>query len=177
MSIVYDMSPEESDMTDKRLRRKLGADAATFLARYCAEVKHEFGELEEPAEFSIGIDYRLVLTNKPDEADIKLSSGSGGRPTHVVEIPKDPSRSHPFRQKEVIEKVNELLDDSDINQYYIRCINMVYKTKSKPQFFYQGTIKGYPAQYSQNFVDRIVRHHNRGKDFFIKTKEKAKRKR
>ena len=99
MSIVYDMSPEESDMTDKRLRRRLGADAATFLARYCAEVKHEFGELEKAAEFSIGIDYRLVLTNKPDEADIKLSSGPGGRVTHVVEIPKDPSRSHPFRQK------------------------------------------------------------------------------
>lgn len=64
MSIVYDMSPEQSDMTDKRLRRKLGVDAATFLARYCAEVKHEFDELEKPTQFSIGIDYRLVLTKK-----------------------------------------------------------------------------------------------------------------
>ena len=83
MSIVYDMSPEQSDMTDKRLRRKLGADAATFLARYCAEVKHEFDELEKPAQFLIGIDYKLVLTNKPGEADITLSAGPGGEVTQV----------------------------------------------------------------------------------------------
>ena len=174
MSIVYDMSPEQSDMTDKRLRRKLGADAATFLARFCGEVKHEFDELEKPAQFLIGIDYRLVLTNRPDEADITLSSGPGGKLTHIVEVPKDPSRSHPFRQKEVIEKVNELLNGSNINQYDIRCINKVYKTKSKSEYFYQGSITGSPAQYSQNFVDWIVRQCHRDKDFFVKTRTKAK---
>ncbi len=81
MNIVYDMSPEQSDVTDKRLRRKLGLDAATFLARYCSEIKYEFDELQRPAHFSIGIEYRLALTKKHDDADITLSSGQKGEPT------------------------------------------------------------------------------------------------
>lgn len=170
MSLVYDMSPEQSDMTDKRLRRKLGADAATFLARYCAEVKHEFDELEKPAQFSIGIDYRLVLTKKSDEADITLSSGAGGELTHVVEVPKDPSRSHPFRQKEVIEKTNEMLSGLEINQYDIKCVNKIYSIKTQYRYFYQGSIKGSPAQYSQEFVDWLVKQHNRDEEFFAKAR-------
>ena len=153
MSIVYDMSPEQSDMTDKRLRRKLGADSATFLARYCAELRHESDDLEKPAQFMIGIDYRLVLTNKPSEADITLVSGPGGELTQLVEVPKDPSRSHPFRQKEVIEKANEFIKEIKINQYDIRCINEIYKIKSKSECFYQGKITGSPAQYSSEFCE------------------------
>ena len=174
MSIVYDMSPDQSDMTGKRLRRKLGADAATFLARYCAELKHESDDLEKPTQFMIGIDYRLVLTNKPSQADITLVSGPGGKLTQLVEVPKDPSRSHPFRQKEVIEKVNGLLNGSNINQYDIQCINKIYRIKSKSEYFYQGKIAGSPAQYSQNFVDWIVKQYNRDKEFFIKTRTKTK---
>ena len=173
MSIVYDMSPEQSDMTDKRLRRKLGADTATFLARYCTEVKNEFDELEKPAQFLIGIDYRLVLTKKSDEADITLSAGPGGEVTQVVEVPKDPSRSHPFRQKEVIEKVNEVLIDLTINQWDIQCINKMYNIKSKSEYFYQGQVNGSPPQYSQNFVKWIARQCNKDKEFFSKTRAKS----
>ena len=173
MSIVYDMSPEQSDMTDKRLRRKLGADTATFLARYCTEVKNEFDELEKPAQFLIGIDYRLVLTKKSDEADITLSAGPGGEVTQVVEVPKDPSGSHPFRQKEVIEKVNEVLIDLTINQWDIQCINKMYNIKSKSEYFYQGQVNGSPPQYSQNFVKWIARQYNKDKEFFSKTRAKS----
>ena len=174
MSIVYDMSPDQSDMTDKRLRRKLGVDTATFLARYCAELKHESDDLEKPTQFMIGIDYRLVLTNKPSEADITLVSGPGGELTQLIEVPKDPSRSHPFRQKEVIEKLNEVLIDSKINQYDIQCINKTYNIKSKSEYFYQGQVKGSPAQYSQNFVSWVVRQYNKDRGFFYKTRLKSK---
>ncbi|MDE0218512.1 MAG: DUF3644 domain-containing protein [Spirochaetaceae bacterium] len=103
MSIVYDTSPELSDLGDNRLRKRLGEDAATFLSRYGAELKREFDDLERSAEFSIGIDYHLVLTKKTNDADIVLSSGSSDtQPTQIIEIPKDPSTSHPFRQIEVV---------------------------------------------------------------------------
>lgn len=174
MSIVYDMSPEQSDMTDKRLRRKIGADAAAFLAHYCAEIKREFDELGRPAQFSIGIDYRLVLTKKPHGADIMLASGPGGELTHVVEVPKDPSKSHPFRQKEIIEKVNELLNRLEINQYDIQCINKFYRIKYKSEYFYQGRMPGSPAQYSPRFVDWIVKQYNQDNEFFVKTRAKAR---
>lgn len=174
MSIVYDMSPEQSDMTDKRLRRKLGLDAATFLARYCSEIKHEFDELQRPAQFSIGIEYRLALTKKHDGADIALSSGLGGEQTRVIEVPKDPSTSHPFRQKEVIEKINKAISELQINQYDIQCVNKVHHIRRRSEYFYRGKIKGSPGQYSQPFVDWLIERYRQNKQFFTEAKTKVR---
>ena len=109
MSIVYDMNPGRIDLSDQRLSRKLGSDTVEFLTRYCAELKQEFDQLQRPAEFSIEIDYHTLITKRPDKADIELSSGpTNGGHTQVVEVAKDASKSHPFRQKEVIEEMNGL---------------------------------------------------------------------
>lgn len=175
MSLVYDMRPEQGDLTDKRLRRKLGRDAAAFLARYCSQLKQEFDHLQRPAQFSIGIEYRLVLTKNQDEADILLSTGPmGGAAAQIIEVPRDPSRSHPFRQKEVIEKIKLAVTGLQINQYDIQCVNKVHRIKRRPEYFYQGKVKGSPAQYSQTFVDWLFIQYQRDQQFFQKTREKAK---
>ncbi len=173
MSIVYDIGPNQWDMTDKRLRKQLGQDATTFLAKYCAELKRDFDQLQHSNQFSIGIEYKLVLTKKPDDADIILSSGSGdSEPTQVVMVPKDPSVSHPLRQKEVIELLQA--EQLPINQYDIQCVNKVYKIKSKPEYFYQGKVPGSPSQYSQAFVDWLIEQYRRDEQFFLKAREKTK---
>ena len=173
MSIVYDIGPNQWDMTDKRLRKQLGQDAATFLAKYCAELKRDFDQLQHSNQFSIGIEYKLVLTKNPDDADIILSSGSGdSEPTQVVMVPKDPSVSHPLRQKEVIELLQA--EQLPINQYDIQCVNKVYKIKSKSAYFYQGKVPGSPSQYSQTFVDWLIERYRRDEQFFLKAREKTK---
>lgn len=172
MSIVYDMQPHQGDLTNKRLRRELGRDAADFLCHYCAEIKKEFDDLKRPAQFSIGIEYRLVLTNKPSDADIELSSGPSSGATRLIEVPKDPSKSHPFRQKEVLEKLKEM----KINQYDIQCLNTVHGVKKRPEFFYQGKVKGSPVQYSQAFVDWVLRQYDNDPDFFRKARSMTKTK-
>ena len=171
MSIVFDMSPEYSDLNNQQLRRRLGTDAADFLTRYCARIKQEFDQLHGSPEFSIGIEYRIVLTKRQDEADITLSAGPGGEPTQIVEVPKDPSRSHPFRQKEVLDQVRDRLH---INAHDILCINRVYRTKDRPEYFYQGAVPGSPGQYSQAFVEWLFKQHSRDERFFLKTRGKAK---
>jgi len=55
MSLVYDLRPEQCDLTNKRLRRELGRDTAKFLSDYCSQIKQEFDVLQRPAQFSIGI--------------------------------------------------------------------------------------------------------------------------
>ena len=175
MSIVYDMSPERHDLSDKRLRRKLGRDAADFLSGYCAELKEEFDQLQRPAEFSVGIEYRLVVNKKPDNADLDLSSGpTGVTPTQIVEVAKDPSTSHPFRETELIERLKATIPELEINNYDIRCVNKVHKIKTRPEYFYQGKVKGSPGQYSQSLADWIVKQHNQNEGFFHNARAKAK---
>lgn len=174
MSIVYDMGPEQWDMTNQRLRKQLGQDAAEFLTHYCAELKQELDEFQRSPEFSIGIEYQLVLTKNPKNADMVLSSGStGSEPTQIVEVPKDPSKTHPFRQKELIEHVKPELQ---INSFDIQCVNKVYRIKTKSEYFYQGKVKGSPGQYSQKFVDWLIDKYRRDNQFFHKTRTKAKTK-
>ena len=175
MSIVYDIQPHQSDMTDKRLRRMLGRDAAEFLSRYCSDIKREFDELQRPAQFSIGIEYRLVLTKKQNEADIVLSVGPAGDATaQIIEVPKDPSKSHPFRQKEVMEEVKSAALDIPINQYDIQSVNRMHGVKQRPEYFYQGKVKGSPGQYSPAFVDWLIQQYRRDREFFQKARTAAK---
>ena len=174
MSIVYDMGPEQLDMTDRRLRKQLGQEAATFLTGYCAEIRQELDQLQHSVQFSIGIEYSLVLTKKHNDADIVLSSGSGySEPTQIVTVPKDPSASHPLRQKEVIEHL-KMEGLSSVNSYDIQCVNKVYNVKSKSEYFYQGKVTGSPGQYSQTFIQWLIGKHRRDDQFFHKTRTKAR---
>ena len=174
MSIVFDRSPEQNDLSDSRLQQQLGPDAASFLARYCAEIKNEFDQLQRPAQFSIPIDYHLVLTKRNDDADIALSSGSvDGETTQIVEVAKDPGITHPYRQKEVIAIVNEVLQ-TEINQFDIQCVNKVGGIKTRREYFYQGRVQGSPGQYSQAFVDWIITRYRQDNGFFKNTRAKAK---
>ncbi len=172
MSLVYDLSPEQSDLTDARLRRSLGKDAVEFLDRYCAELRDELESHQGSPEFSIGIDYRLVLTNKPGEADIDLSKGSGGVPILIVRDPKDPGTTHPLRQKDVIKEMRATFPL--INQYDIQSVNETHKIKSKSEYFYQGKVPGSPSQYSHAFVNWLTEQYKRDTEFFAKARARRK---
>jgi hypothetical protein len=174
MSIVYDLNPLRGDTTDKRLRRELGRDAADYLTRYCAQIKNEFDLLQRPVQFSVGIEYRLALTKKPNDADIVLSQGlSGGAVVQIVEVPKDPGKSHPYRQKEVMQKLKTALPELCINQHHFQCVLRAHGIKLRPECFYQGTVKGSPAQYSPAFIDWLMQQYRGDQEFFLKAKAKA----
>lgn len=174
MSIAYDMAPERWDMKDRRLQQKLGPDTAEFLTRYCAELEQELDELQRSPEFSVGIEYKITLTKNSKDADLALSSGPMGRQTtHILKVPKDPSTSHPFRQKELIEHLKSILP-CKFNQFDVQCANTVYKVKRQSRFFYQGKIKGSPGQYSTTYADWLVKQYEKDSKFFSKTRSKAK---
>jgi len=174
MTIVYDFSPEQFELSSPVLRRRLGRDAADYLTRYQAEVTEEFQSLGKPAEFSIDIDYKLALIKKPGKADIVLTKGDLGKVAAVVEVAKDPSKTHPFIQTEVYEQVRERLADAVRSRYDIQCIVQVYGIKKQSRFFYQGTVKNSPGQYSPEFVDWVVERYRCDNDFFTKARERAK---
>ncbi len=175
MTLVYDLPPEQADLSHARLKRALGKETADFIARYSAAIREEFDRLERPAEFFIGIEYRLVLTKKADEADIMLCAGPGGASAaRIIEVPKDPSKTHPYRLKEVLEKLKEKCPGLEVNQYDTQCVNKAHGVKKRPEWFYQGRVKGSPAQYSEAFVEWLIQQFQRNAAFFQNARIKVK---
>jgi hypothetical protein len=177
MTIVYDFSPEQFDMASPILRRQLGKEVIEYLSGFQTGVQQEFERLNKSSEFSIDINYKLALVQKAGDADIVLTKGETGVTANIIEVPKDPSKTHPFRQKEATEQVNNaLVDEVRISQYEIQCVVNVYNIKKRPEFYYQGTVKGSIGQYSPAFVSWLLKSYEKDKNFFSKAREKARRK-
>ncbi len=82
----------------------------------------------------------------------------------------DPDKTHPFRQIELIEEVNERLpEESQINAYDVLAVRRVYRANEQSQFFHQPKF-GSP-QYSMAFVEWIVDKFNEDPHFFENARE------
>jgi hypothetical protein len=175
MALVYDFSPEQVDFSSNVLRRQFGRETAEYLSRFRAEIAREFAELGSPAEFSIGIDYRLALVKKAGDADIQLTSGASSSVMGIVEVAKNPCKTHPYREKELIQDVNaRLKGQSQINQHDVRCVVKVYRVKDRSEHFYQGTVPGSPGQYSRVFADWLLGQWKKDGQFFSKARQRAR---
>jgi len=176
MTIVYDLSPGSFDLGSPAVKRRLGKDVAAYLAQMQQKIQAEFTTLKRSPEFSIGVEYKLVLTKKPGDADIVLSAGEKGTSATVVQVAKDPSVSHPYRQKELLAALTAALAGAVIvNQHDVQCVNKVHGVKKRADWFYQGKVVGSPSQYSQVFVDWMVERVNQDPHFFEKAREAAKK--
>ena len=174
MTIEYDRAPWQSDFGKSGLQEELGPDAASFLLAFCLELQQESEQLGRTPQFTIPLDYRLAFTKRHDEADIIVAYGSDGSDSVLpLHVPQDPGTTHPYRQKEVIEEVNQNLGVT-INQYDIQSINKVHNVKSNNNYYFQGIVSGSPNQYSQSFVDWIISRYRHDKDFFDKTRLKRR---
>ena len=175
MAIVYDLGPDQLDLSSRVLRRKLGRDTALYLARFQTKLREEFIALGQSPEFSIGIGYKLALTKKPGEGDIILTKGEVGKTVGIVEVPKDPSSTHPYRRTELVTQVKAALEgETTVTTYDITCIVSVYSIKKRPENYYKGRVEGSPGQYSNGFVEWIVNQYHNDPSFFRKAREKAK---
>lgn len=63
-----------------------------------------------------------------------------------------------------------------IPTYEIWCVVKVHSIKKRPEFYYQGTVKGSPAQYSPAFITWLLKEYEKDNDFFKKTRQKARQK-
>lgn len=167
MALTYDLSPTDFDFDSSALKKQIGKDTAAYLMNLQADLRKEFDSLGRVAEFSIDVDYKLALVRKVSDADIALTTGDGGKPTSVLPIPKDTSDTHPFREMNVLEKLNEELTcERDINGYDVRCVVKAHNVKENGAYFYQTRLTGFSPQYSQGFIDWVVRKYGNDANFF-----------
>ena len=175
MTLVYDLSPDQFDLANPVMRRRLGKDAAEYLTDFEASIRTEHEDLGRPEEFSISIRYSIGIEKRSDAGDIRLIAGADGLATRVVEVAKDPSRTHPYRQTEVVAELKAALVEAPrFTSYDVQAIFEVYQVKKRPEFHYRGEVPGNPDQYSKEFVDWVVRQHSQDASFLTETRNKAK---
>jgi hypothetical protein len=105
LSLVWDLK----DLQPKAVRKRYGIEALRVLQEHRDRIQQLEGQIKD-RQFSIPIDYKLVLTKKPSEADITLGAGPGGAVAgQIVQVPKDVSVTHPYTQKTAVEEIKRLL--------------------------------------------------------------------
>ena len=89
----------------------------------------------------------------------------------------DPNITHPYKLKELLKDLNDILqlDTQTINQYDILVVKRVYKLEDRRDFIY--TPRTGSSQYSRSFLDWLVRQYSNDTEFFIKAREKYRKRR
>jgi hypothetical protein len=175
MVLVYDFDPKQHSLDYARMKHRLPIGTIDWLTQFQQHILDEASSMGESSyKFHIPIKLQLALVNKPGKADIILTSGRLGKRALLMTVLKEPDKTHPHRQKEVIQLVNQDFETQPkINSHDIRCINTIYRIKSKPEFYYKG--KFGPPQYSPQFIDWILKQATKKPNFFSVTREKYKK--
>lgn len=172
MALTYDFNPEELSFEHAKISKRLPAETIKWIKEFQQRIYKTKLELKEEDlnQFHIPINFTLAIVHNPKKADIVLSAGrEASEQGVIIEVPKDPDRTHPNRQKEVIEKVNkELQGQCKINQYDIRVIRKLFNVDKNSEWFYQSRIAGRSPQYSDAFVDWLVENAKKDQEFFEK---------
>ncbi len=114
--------------------------------------------------------------------DVRATTEATATPVRIVDEPgaptyrlETPDTTHPYRQKEVVQLINERLGDKiTINAFDILCVRRVYKIdKTKPQYCYEP--KYTSPQYSEDFVNWVVKNYKNDSLFFDKVRKKYKK--
>jgi len=151
LSLVVDGSAPNISQLKLEYGNETAECVATFL--------HRFELLEKECSslsFSIPFDYKLVLTKKNSESDLTLSYGGDGKPTLIVEVPKDVNHLYPYRETEAIRELNlRLPKEKRLSQYSFRAIVFKHKIKQNDSFHYEVHLtRGH--LYSEKFIVWVV---------------------
>lgn len=121
---------------------------------------------DNPEGYSIPIDSKLALIKNPKKADITLSVGdSATKEALLVEVAKDHDKTHPYLlgagKKPKEDTVLYIMRQKgiQINSFDIQAINFAEKInpKSRPDFIYKSEVVNSSPQYSQKYIDFVVK--------------------
>lgn len=155
LSLVW----EREQLEPKVIQKRYGRDALRFMQEQRDRVQAVEQELGD-RRFSISIEYKLVLTKKPKEADITLGAGPGGAIAgQIIEVPKDVSVTHPHTHTRAAAEIQRRLGTSvRFTRHDLQAVHHVEKTKktdSSPHHYLMKQMNTH--LYSDAFIDDVVR--------------------
>lgn len=175
MALVYDIDPSLHSLDSAIIKRRLPTETVKWWKHFQDSIKAKAQTITTGREaFYIPINLKLAIVKNPKKSDIVLGSGQGGREALILEVPKNPDITHPHRQKEVVQLINQQLNDrKTITSYDILCVRKIFKIDgSKPNFYYKSKFAS--PQYSNAFIDWLVEQFNKDSAFFDKAKQKCR---
>lgn len=175
MTLVYDIDPSLHALDSVIIKRKLPKDTIEWWKRFQNTIRDKAESLTTGKEaFYRPLTFRLAIVKNPNKADIVLDAGTGSKEVIIVEMPKNPDITHPYRRKDVVELVNQRLNGRKmITPYDVLCVRTVSKIDdSKPNYYYKSKFTS--PQYSGAFVDWLVEQFEKNNMFFEKSKAKYK---
>jgi len=109
------------------------------------------------------------------------SKSKNAKPIRIVSNPNAPAyrkiapdKSHPYRLKELVNTLNEKLKgEIEVKSYDIQCVRKIYKIDNKPKYYYKSKFAS--PQYSDDFVQWIIRQFKKNNSFFNEAKIKCKK--
>jgi hypothetical protein len=128
--------------------------------------------VEAPAGYKVKVLSPHAVMSTDDQAiSIRLVDDTNA-PTYRLE---SIDKTHPHRQKEVVQLVREKFDGSkNINSHDFFCVRKVYGIDESKPFYYHKPKYSSP-QYSDEFVAWLIKSYEQNPSFFDEAKEKHKR--
>jgi len=136
------------------LRKRLNKEDFQYISSWIKRFKDLEG-LGDKA--TIPITYSIAITKNPKKADIVLSSGTQGKEAVILERFRDRDNTHPYRRKEVMEKVLKHLPKGSkftVYDFDAYCFCKGVKKTSSNKYYWKP--KYGTAQYSNELVDDII---------------------
>ena len=141
-----------------------------FERRLAEERKVLLANVRRVTEVPTGFRVQIVPGALADPSD------SSATPFRLVDDPAapavrglDPNRTHPYRQMDVIQQINDRLKGKPaINTFDMQCIRKIYRTDRERRFFYKPTFG--TGQYSRAFIDWVVSQADKNAQFFEKAR-------
>lgn len=143
-------------------------DLKAIEIKYGKEIVDDFTRLQEElrvkeetynsSRFAIPVDYRVTVSKNATDGTHLLTINQDGTEGYFVEIPKDPEKTHPFRETEIIPEIKKRIPG--FTQTAFRAIvhkEGFKKTKASP-FHYHFTPTN-THTYSFRLIEVIISKH------------------
>ena len=163
LSLIFDIGKVNPVL----LRKKHGKEIAEYFNSKSGEIESNVASLSDK-KYCISVEYKLALVKNPKDADITLSSGAQGKFSGtIIEVPKDPSLTHPFRQIDCIKEVRGKVAEGIVfNSYDFQAI--LHKEKIRGNNKYHYCYKAFGSNsYSPELVDYIVNKINSNQTYLV----------
>lgn len=153
--------PGDSDDLRKWLEREIGPARRSWLGSIKKVISAPIGA--SVLVSSSGV----IAAGTPEITDIRITDD----PSAPVYGKLDPNVTHPFRGKELIEKVNKEIGGSTrISQHDLLCVRKTHDIESNGDFFYRPMYSS--PRYSTKFAEWLVGQHRSSPQFFPEARER-----